>query len=78
MAFVGKTYSSDPSQRTKLLRPIMWWLRHQLRELVRSMRGISALKPDLVLAELMGGVVGLSGMYRRSLRRSERIRRQYG
>lgn len=76
MAFVAKTYSADPSQRSKLRRLISWWLRHQLQELNRSVRGRSELSPNLVVAELVGGTVGLAGTYRRSVRRVERIRRE--
>jgi glycosyltransferase involved in cell wall biosynthesis len=76
MAFVTKTYAADPTQRSKLRGLILWWLRHQLGQLRRSKRSHSEARPGLVLAELMGGVVGLAGTYRRSMRRTESIRSQ--
>ena len=77
MAFVSKSYSRDPSQRLKLRRLIRWWYADQLAELVRSLGGRSVLSPDLVLAELAGGTVGLAGTYARSVRRADRIRRRF-
>ena len=74
MAFVSKTYRSDPAQRPKLRRLIRWWFEYQSRELARSVVGRNPLTPDLVLAELAGGVVGLAGTYDRSVRRIRRLR----
>lgn len=74
MAFVMKTYRTDPSQRRNLQRLVVWWLGYQGRELKRSLRGRSPLPPELVVAELAGGLVGLSGTYPRSVRRTARIR----
>jgi glycosyltransferase involved in cell wall biosynthesis len=74
MAFVAKTYRSDPTQRPKFRRLIQWWVEYQVRELGRSAVRRSPLTPDLVLAELAGGVVGLAGTYGRSVRRVQRLR----
>ncbi|PIG94117.1 glycosyltransferase [Gloeocapsopsis sp. IPPAS B-1203] len=76
MAFVVKSYQSDPSQRSKLRRIVGWWFKDQLRRLLKSLVGRYILPPDIVLAELWGGVVGLLGEYSRSLARIEQIRRQ--
>jgi glycosyltransferase involved in cell wall biosynthesis len=78
MAFVAKTYATDPSQRQKLRHLVHWWLVHQMNELRYSIRGQSAATPGLVSAELIGGLVGLAGTYRRSVRRINRIRRDCG
>ena len=75
MAFVAKTYRADPPQRPKLRRLIRWWFADQLASLRRSVRRQAVLTPGLVLAELAGGVVGLTGTYGRSHRRVERLRR---
>lgn len=77
MAFVAKTYRTDPGQRPKLRRLIQWWFEYQSRELGRSAMRRSPLTPDLVLAELAGGVVGLAGTYERSQRRVRRLRDRF-
>ena len=76
MAFVAKTYAIDKDQRGKVRRLLRWWLLSQLKELRRSVTGNSHLTPDLLAAELTGGLVGLAGTYPRSVRRIERIRRE--
>ena len=78
MAFVAKTYRSDPPQRPKLRRLVRWWFADQLGALKRSVRRKTVLTPSLVLAELVGGVVGLTGTYARSRRRIEKLRRSRG
>lgn len=77
MAFVAKTYRVDPEQRPKLRRLIRWWFEYQSRELARSVVRRNPLTPDLVLAELAGGVVGLAGTYERSQRRVKRLRDRF-
>ncbi len=77
MAFVVKSYQSDPPQRSQLRRLVWWWLKYQLRRFKESVRGRNALPPAMILAELWGGLVGLLGEYPRSLKRSEQIRRQF-
>jgi GT2 family glycosyltransferase len=77
MAYVAKTYRYDTAQRPNLRRLVAWWFGNQLHELVSSIRGKHVLPPDMILAELWGGIVGLCGAYDRSLRRTDRIRRRY-
>jgi GT2 family glycosyltransferase len=77
MAFVAKTYRVDSDQRPKLRRLIRWWFEYQSRELGRSVIRRNPLTPDLVLAELAGGVVGLAGTYERSQRRVKRLRDRF-
>jgi GT2 family glycosyltransferase len=77
MAFVVKSYQSDPPQRSHLRRLVWWWLKYHLHRFKNSLRGRSALPPAMILAEFWGGLVGLCGEYPRSLRRTEQIRRQF-
>ncbi|MBE0568952.1 MAG: glycosyltransferase [Deltaproteobacteria bacterium] len=76
MAFVVKTYRTDVAQRPNLRRLSLWWFGYKLHGLLRSLLGRHVLPPGLILAELWGGIVGLSGAYSRSVRRTERIRRR--
>lgn len=77
MAFVVKSYQTDPGKRSQLIRLIGWWIGYQLDELQKSIRGCHALPPGMILAEMWGGIVGLFGEYPRSLKRIEQIRRQF-
>ncbi|MEG4961766.1 MULTISPECIES: glycosyltransferase [unclassified Microcoleus] len=77
MAFVVKSYQTDPSQRSKLRWLVGWWFADQLNQLQKSVRGCHVLPPTMILAELWGGVVGLFGEYPRSLKRIEKIRQQF-
>jgi glycosyltransferase involved in cell wall biosynthesis len=75
VAFLEKTAAADPSQEEKVRRMRRWWVRYQLRELVKGMRRAGPALPDQVFAELAGGLIGLTGAYGRSRRRTERLRR---
>lgn len=75
MAFVAKSYRADPSQRPKFRRLLAWWVVRNAGMLVRRSCGGDAPPPDLVLAEVAGGIVGLCGEYGRSRRHVERLRR---
>ncbi len=77
MAFVVKTYGSDVTQRPKLRRLLLWWFGYKLHGLSESLRGKHVLPPGLLLAELWGGIIGLSGAYPRSVKRAERIRKRF-
>ena len=77
MAFVVKSYHSDPPQRSKLHGILKWWFKDQFWQLKESLKGRNVLPLDLILAELWGGIVGFLGAYSRSLKRIERIRRQF-
>jgi hypothetical protein len=76
MAFVSKCYETDPSQRAKLRGLVLWWFKYQLWQLQKSLRRRHILPPDMILAELRGGVTGLLGEYGRSQQRSAEIRRR--
>jgi GT2 family glycosyltransferase len=77
MAFVVKSYQSDPPQRSQLRRLVWWWFKDQLKQLKNSFRGRHVLSPTMILAELWGGILGIFGEYPRSLKRVEKIRRQF-
>ncbi len=76
MAFVVKSYQSDPPQRSQLRRIVLWWFKNQLRQLQERLRGRHPLPVPMLLSELWGGIVGLLGEYPRSLKRIEQIQRQ--
>lgn len=75
MAFLEKTRSVDPEQRENVRRMLRWWFGYQLQELERGIRRRGTALPDQVLAELAGGLIGLTRSYRRSRRRVHRQRR---
>ncbi|MDQ3455288.1 MAG: glycosyltransferase [Actinomycetota bacterium] len=76
MAYAVKTFRADPSGRVQIARLLLWWWAHQLRELALCLRGRGPLTPDLAVAQLVGGLVGLAGTYGRSRRRTARIRQR--
>jgi hypothetical protein len=73
MAFVDKSYRTDPPYRSKLRRVVVWWFAKQLWQLQKSLIGRHALPPNMIGAELWGGIVGLLGRYSRSQRRVKQI-----
>lgn len=77
MAFVVKSYQTDPAKRSQLIRLIFSCIRYKLNELQKSIRGCHPLPPAMILAESWGGIVGLFGEYPRSLKRIEEIRRKF-
>ncbi|MEA5622016.1 glycosyltransferase family 2 protein [Nostoc sp. UHCC 0251] len=77
MAFVVKSYQSDPAQRSQLRRLVWWWFKDQLKQLKNSLRGHHVLPATMILAEFWGGILGILGEYPRSLKRVENIRRQF-
>ncbi len=77
MAFVVKSYMHDPAQRPNLRRLVAWWTKHQFQELRKSLTGKNVSAPDLILAEIWGGLVGLAIAYPRSVRRTKAIRKRY-
>lgn len=74
-AYLEKTVAADPAQQDLARRLRRWWLEYQLRELLRGMRRRSGALPDQVVAELVG-LSSSAGVYGRSQRRSDRIRRE--
>ncbi|MBD1940292.1 glycosyltransferase [Microcoleus sp. FACHB-68] len=77
MAFVVKSYQSDPLQRSQFFRLIIWWFKYQMWQIKERLKGRNPLPVGMILAELWGGIIGLLGEYPRSLKRIEQIRRQF-
>jgi len=77
MAFVTKSHQSDPPQRVQLRRLVWWWFKDQLKQLKNSFGNHHVLPPNMILAELWGGIIGILGEYPRSLKRVEKIRSQF-
>ncbi len=77
MAFVTKSWQTDPLQRVQFRRLVLWWVNDQIKQLKQSVRGRHTLPPQMILAELWGGVVGLCGEYSRSLHRTNQIHKQF-
>ena len=78
-AYLVKSWRTDVSQRPAIRRWLLWWLSFQLaKAFVPFLRRSRVGSPwDLVFAEVLGGIVGLCGEYDRSLRRVNRIRKDY-
>jgi glycosyltransferase involved in cell wall biosynthesis len=74
MAFLTKSIRADRGEWRKLLSLLLSWSHYQLVLLIRGVAGKREYRPDFVLAEVAGGIIGLCGKYSRSLRRVERIR----
>ena len=77
MAFLAKTRAADPDARVKINGLVAWWLRDEVRTLVRTVRGWDERPLAMGLAELGGGLVGMTGSYRRSRRRTARIEERH-
>ncbi|CAN5792001.1 hypothetical protein BH09VER1_BH09VER1_19090 [soil metagenome] len=77
MAYVGKHLRPGGKHRSLFRQLVRWWFRQQLRQVKESLRGRHALPCSMLLAELLGGCVGLCWEYERSLRRVAKIRSQY-
>lgn len=83
VAFATKTYRLDPAGRPKLRGLMRWFYGYQLRDAARSalIRKAGGSRADAVsapLAELKGATFAFFGTYRRSQRRSRRLRREHG
>jgi glycosyltransferase involved in cell wall biosynthesis len=77
MAFVEKSYRSDPAQRVQFRRLVIWWIRNQIWQLNRALRRKHVLPFSMIFAEFCGGIVGLLGEYPRSLKRIARVRKHF-
>jgi GT2 family glycosyltransferase len=78
MAYLTKTAWVDRGERAKAVRLLAWWARYEVETLAQELRRTSDAAPGLALAELLGGLAGLSGSYWRSRRRVARIRAAHG
>lgn len=77
MAFVVKSYQGDPDKQSLFRGLVKWWFKDMLHQLAGSLLGRHILPPEMIVAELWGGVIGLLGEYPRSLKRIEKIRKQF-
>jgi GT2 family glycosyltransferase len=78
VAFLEKTYRADRTMRPKIRAMLLWWLGYAARNVVGTALGRRPGSLDLPLAELGGGLAGLTGSYARSVRRSEANRKRHG
>lgn len=77
MAFLTKSYQSDPPMRSRFVKLVAWWFRYQLRMLASSLKGNArSLPAGMILAEIWGGVTGLLGVYGRSRRQMAAIQQR--
>jgi glycosyltransferase involved in cell wall biosynthesis len=74
-AFLHKLYRTDPERRPEARHLARWWLGDLLRQVRQSLVRRHPLTVDMLLAELAGGIVALTGTYPRSVRRARRIRK---
>jgi GT2 family glycosyltransferase len=78
MAFVVKAMRTDAPMRPRFRRLIVWWFVYQIKRLAsRLARRVDRREPTpmrMILGEIWGGIVGLSGEYDRSRRRVAAIR----
>jgi glycosyltransferase involved in cell wall biosynthesis len=77
MAFVEKNYRSDPAQRPRFRRLLIWWIADQISQLIKALRRKHVLPFSMILAESCGGMVGIFGEYSRSLKRVATIRKDF-
>jgi glycosyltransferase involved in cell wall biosynthesis len=74
MAFVVKSWRTDPVLRPLHRRMIKWWFGDQLRSFAKASLQLKGREISFVLAELWGGIRGLAGEYDRSQVRVQAIR----
>jgi len=77
MALADKCRRTDPSARPKLRYLIRTWFRSRLHEMIQGLIRQTHVPAHMIFAEIAGGLVGLLGEYPRSVRRTERIRKQF-
>ena len=77
MAFVGKSYRNDASQRTQFRRLVTWWFHDQILQLKEALFRKHVLPFSMIFAEFCGGIVGILGGYSRSVRRVAAVRKQF-
>lgn len=76
MTFIEKSSRKDSSQSIKFRILKRQWFKYSILNLLRSIKGRYMLPPDMVAAELWGGIVGLFGEYSRSEKRINKIKRE--
>jgi len=73
VAFAVKSWRTDPPMRARWRALLVWWFGKQITDLFQAVAGRVSRPPSLILAELAGGIVGLTGEYGRSCRRAQRL-----
>ncbi len=73
MAFVTKSYRTDPAHRSKFRRLVVRWFGRRVWQMVLCSTGLTRRPVGLAAAQLAGGIVGLLGEYSRSERRVRRL-----
>jgi hypothetical protein len=73
MAFVTNSYHDDPEQRPVFRRVVARWYRRKFANAALCIVGRGGRPLGLAIAEIIGGVVGICGEYRRSQTRVQRI-----
>ncbi len=74
-ALMRKSIRCAPETRPSQHRFMRWWLRRHAIRLVKALAGRDVSPPRLVLAEILGGIIGYFGEYERSQKRIA-LRRQ--
>ena len=74
MAFVTKSRRTDPVLRPLHRRMIRWWFADQLGALTNALLRLKGQEISFTLAELWGGIMGLTGEYDRSRVRVQAIK----
>ena len=74
MAFMSKVHATDKPMRGRLRRMRAWWWMDMAKQTVSATIGRHPLPVSMVLTEMVGGLVGSLGEYRRSQRRVAIIR----
>ncbi len=74
MAFIVKSWRTDPALRPLHRRMVSWWFRDQLKSLASALLRLNGREISFALAELQGGIMGLAGGYDRSQVRVQTIR----
>jgi GT2 family glycosyltransferase len=78
MAFLARAREAHPQERVKVRGMVAWWLAAYGRDVLGAVRHPGRGRPDMELWELAGGLRGLTGSYRRSQRRVDRIKERHG
>jgi hypothetical protein len=74
MAFVAKSWRTDPMLRPLHRRMIRWWFIDRLKSLAIASLRLKSREISFTVAELWGGMRGLAGEYDRSQVRIQAIR----
>lgn len=77
-AVVRKSMRADPSMNPRQWRLLRWYVLYLGRMLLRAMIGRGFLPPSHVAAQLLGGVQGFFGEYKRSQARVAERKRRFG